>query len=153
MATGLETTGYRVEEIKEGAHQGAVLVIEASPIINAKAITFNEVAGRKKKIAKDACATLTRSLEKVLKRCADDELPFEVEVSGAGERRFNGTYRLLLRPDDKEGDNLVFPKWLKAKKGRCLAQHVHNNCSPFQLSATEGECTHQQFSRCSASPR
>ena len=113
--TGIETTGYRVEEIKEGA----VLIIETSPIINPNEMTFEEVTGRKKKIVSEACATLSRNLEKTLGKCFDMELPFEVQVIGAGDRSTNGVYRLELCPESAHTDRAL-PRWVQVEGGRAI---------------------------------
>ena len=121
--TGIETTGYRVEEIKEGA----VLIIETSPIINPNEMTFEEVTGRKKKIVSEACATLSRNLEKKLGKCFDMELPFEVQVIGAGDRSTNGVYRLELCPESAHTDRAL-PRWVQVEgRGQIKAPEISSS--------------------------
>ena len=127
--TGIETTGYRVDDLKGGA----VLVIETTPIVTK--VTFDEVETHKKRLVTDARDVLVQSLEEAFSRVHDCPLPFTVEISGAGERgpaSRTGSYSIRLFDKTK-----LMPS---AQSGNLINLHLHirpNGLSdPIQLPLT-----------------
>ena len=112
--TGIETMGYRVDDIKGGA----VLVIETTPIVNR--VTFDEVETRKKRLVTSTRDALISSIEEAFSRVDDCQLPFKVEVSGAGLHTLNGLYTLYLHAEAGQGGNQkenILPRWVQDQHG------------------------------------
>ena len=58
------------------------MIIEASPVVNPKAVTYNHVLGHRRHVLLELCESLTHSLKSKYKSIADEPLPFEVCTHG-----------------------------------------------------------------------